>query len=196
MTDRDMRGHFGRVGVCVGLLAAAVGCVGTLSATNYDFTTFNTGTLTIDISGTPSGHGMVVVGPAATGTEVTTSGDLSLAAGPQTVTAYLAAEPGTLVRTAYTPIIDEPNPCVRAGEVTTVHVTYAIIDTSGVVWTWLVSPPRRGPPRPPPPGGPPPPPHGGGGFTSTPSETSGSRAERRAIPGSRATPRRCSRPTA
>jgi sugar lactone lactonase YvrE len=155
MTDRDMRGHFGRVGLCVGLLAAAVGCgggggggtgatgghggTGATGATGGGACPISsaTGTLTIAISGTPSGHGMVVVGPAATGTEVTTSGDLSLAAGPQTVTAYLAAEPGTLVRTAYTPIIDEPNPCVRAGEVTTVHVTYAIIDTSGVVWTGL-----------------------------------------------------------
>jgi len=68
---------------------------------------------------------------------VTTTDDLSIAAGPQTVTAYLHAEPGTLVRTAYTPIVDEPNPCVRAGEVTTVHVTYSLIDTSGVVWTGL-----------------------------------------------------------
>ena len=99
--------------------------------------TTGTGTLAIEISGTPSGHGMVVVGPVATGTEVTTSSDVSVAAGPQTVTAFISTEPGTLVRTAYTPTVDQPNPCVRAGETTTVHVMYSIIDTSGVVWTGL-----------------------------------------------------------
>jgi len=156
MTDRDMRGHFGRIGLCaVGILTAAVGCgggggggTGARGGTGGGGGTGDTGggtcptssakgTLTIQIAGTPSGKGLVIVGPTATGIEVTTTDDLSIAAGPQTVTAYLAAEPGTLVRTAYTPVVDEPNPCVRAGEVTTVHVTYSIIDTSGVVWTGL-----------------------------------------------------------
>src|SRR4029078_6900492 len=58
-------------------------------------------------------------------------------AAARTGASFLSADPGTLVRTAYTPIVDNPNPCVRAGEVTTVHVTYSIIDTSGVVWTGL-----------------------------------------------------------
>jgi sugar lactone lactonase YvrE len=162
MTNRDMRGRFGRIALCaVSFVAAAAGCgggggggtgatgghggTGATGATGGSGNTGGgtcptstaTGTLAIQISGTPSGNGLVVVGPVATGTEVTTSSDLPVAAGPQTVTAYLSAEPGTLVRTAYTPIVDEPNPCVRAGEVTTVHVTYSIIDTSGVVWTGL-----------------------------------------------------------
>jgi sugar lactone lactonase YvrE len=72
-----------------------------------------------------------------TGTEVATSGNVPATAGPQTVTAFFATEPGTLVRTAYAPVVDDPNPCVRAGEVTTVHVTYSLVDTSGVVWTGL-----------------------------------------------------------
>jgi sugar lactone lactonase YvrE len=159
MTDRDMRGVFGRIGLCVvGLLAATVGCgggggggtgarggsgatggTGATGATGGGacLTSSATGTLAIAISGTPSGNGMVVVGPTATGTQVTTSSNVPVAAGPQTVTAYLSAEPGTLVRTAYTPVVDDPNPCVRAGETTTVHVTYSLIDTSGVVWTGL-----------------------------------------------------------
>jgi hypothetical protein len=99
------------------------------------------GTLAIVISGTPSGHGDVVVGPVQTGPQVTASGNLTLAAGPQTVTAFLTAEPGTLVRTAYTPTVDNAAPCVRAGEVTTVNVAYSIIDTSGVVWTGLANGP-------------------------------------------------------
>ena len=80
MTDRDMRGHFGRVCVCVGLLAAAVGCggggggrhgrtgghggparparrAGALSDQQRD------GDAGDRHLGTPSGHGMVVVGP-------------------------------------------------------------------------------------------------------------------------------------
>jgi hypothetical protein len=96
-----------------------------------------TGTLSIEISGTPSLTGAVVVGPAASGTQVTTSTDLTLPAGPQTLTAFLTAEPGTMVRTAYTPTVDDPTPCVTAGAVTTVHVTYALIQTSGLVWTGL-----------------------------------------------------------
>jgi hypothetical protein len=42
-----------------------------------------------------------------------------------------------MVRTAYTPTVDDPTPCVTAGAVTTVHVTYALIQTSGLVWTGL-----------------------------------------------------------
>ena len=96
-----------------------------------------TGTLSIVIGGTPSGHGLAIVGPVGTGTEVDTSSDLTLSAGPETVTAFYSAEPGTLVRTAYSPIVDNDSPCIRAGEVTTVHVDYTLIDTSGVVWTGL-----------------------------------------------------------
>jgi len=97
------------------------------------------GTLSIVIAGTPSTSGVVVVGPATTGTQVTTSTDLPLAAGPQTVTAYLTAEPGAIVRSAYTPTVDNNNPCVRAGQVTTVHVDYSLIQTSGLVWTGLAN---------------------------------------------------------
>src|SRR5262252_1830160 len=47
-----------------------------------------TGTLSIHISGTPSGHGSVSL---AGGSTLTTSNVLSLSAGPQTVTAFLVA---------------------------------------------------------------------------------------------------------
>src|SRR6185503_11835607 len=110
--------RLGRIALCaVGLLGAAVGCgggggrgtgghggTGATGGTGVGTcpTSSATGTLAIEISGTPSGDGLVVVGPVATGTEVTTSSDLPVAAGPQSVTAYLTAEPGTLVRTAYT----------------------------------------------------------------------------------------------
>ena len=43
-------------------------------------------------------------------------------------------EPDTIVRTSYTPTIDVQSPCVRAGQVTTVHVSYALIPTSGKLW--------------------------------------------------------------
>src|SRR3982750_3738144 len=139
----DVRGHFGPIALCAAVvLGTAVGCGGGggggTGARGGSGATGGTGatgargggcpvssargTLAIEISGTPSHNGMVVVGPTATGTEVTTSSDLPLSAGPQSVTAYLAAA---------------PPPCVRAGEVTTVHVTYSLIDTSGVVWTGL-----------------------------------------------------------
>jgi len=91
--------------------------------------------LSIVIDGTPSGSGEVIVGPVATGTQVTTSSDVPVTAGPQTVTGFLRAEGPGLVRTAYTPVVDNPAPCVRAGQTTTVHVTYSLILTSGLVWT-------------------------------------------------------------
>src|SRR5436190_13550455 len=98
-----------------------------------------TGTLAIVIDGTPSGNGAVIVGPVATGSQVTTSSNLPVAAGPTTVTGFLTAEPGPLVRTAYTPVVDNTAPCVRAGQTTTVHVTYSLIDTSGLVWTGVTN---------------------------------------------------------
>jgi len=90
------------------------------------------GTLSIVITGTPSGHGFVNL---ASGQVVTQNTDLTMAAGAYTITANLVAEGGTTVRTAYTPTIDDDNPCVRAGATTTVHVVYAPIATSGLVWT-------------------------------------------------------------
>ena len=59
---------------------------------------------------------------------------MTLTAGPQAVTAYLVAEGGTTVRTAYAPDVDLATPCVRAGQVTTVHVSYTPIATSGKLW--------------------------------------------------------------
>jgi sugar lactone lactonase YvrE len=90
------------------------------------------GTLSIKISGTPDGVGFVSLG---SGQVLTSSMDLTMAGGSYTVTANLWAEGGTTVRTAYTPTIDDANPCVRAGATTTVNVTYAPIETSGLVWT-------------------------------------------------------------
>lgn len=96
------------------------------------------GTLSIRISGTPGAIGTVALG---NGTQIASSTDMTLPAGPETVTAYLVAVPGTLVRTAYEPVVDEPSPCVRAGAVTTVNVVYSLIQTSGLVWTGLANGP-------------------------------------------------------
>ncbi len=90
-----------------------------------------TGTLSIRISGTPSGHGSVSL---AGGSTLTAGNDLSLAAGPQTVTAYLVAEGTQMVRVAYSPAVDVPLPCVRAGETTVVNVAYTRIASSGALW--------------------------------------------------------------
>jgi sugar lactone lactonase YvrE len=90
-----------------------------------------TGTLSIRISGTPSGHGSVSL---AGGSTLTAGNDLSLAAGPQTVTAYLVAEGTQMVRAAYSPVVDVPAPCVRAGQTTIVNVTYSRIASSGALW--------------------------------------------------------------
>jgi sugar lactone lactonase YvrE len=72
---------------------------------------------------------------AGGGTTVTASGDLSLPAGPHAITAYLVAEGDQAVRLAYTPIVDVPSPCVRAGQTTTVNVRYTAIPSSGMLWT-------------------------------------------------------------
>jgi sugar lactone lactonase YvrE len=134
--------------LCLGLaLAAGAGCGGggggggtgaAGSGGGLCPTGTGSGTLSIRISGTPGGIGTVALG---SGTQLTTSTDLTLAAGPETVTAYLVAVPGTLVRTAYQPVVDQPSPCVRAGSVTTVDVVYSLIETSGLVWTGLANGP-------------------------------------------------------
>ena len=49
----------------------------------------------------------------------------------------------TLVRTAYQPTVDEPAPCVRSGESTTVEVRYAPIPTSGLLWAGDGLPPAN-----------------------------------------------------
>ena len=90
-----------------------------------------TGTLSVHISGTPSGHGSVSL---AGGSTLTVSNDLSLAAGPETITAYLVAEGNQMVRTAYSPVVDVPEPCVRAGQTTIVNVVYSRIASSGALW--------------------------------------------------------------
>jgi hypothetical protein len=90
-----------------------------------------TGTLSIRITGTPSGHGSVSL---AGGSTLTAGNDLSLTAGPQTVTAYLVAEGNQMVRAAYSPVVDVPAPCVRAGQTTIVNVTYSRIASSGALW--------------------------------------------------------------
>jgi len=90
-----------------------------------------TGTLSLRISGTPSGAGDVTIGGGPT---VTASGDVTLPAGPATVTAYLVASGAEMVRDAYTPAVDAPAPCVRAGQTTIVNVVYTRIPTSGALW--------------------------------------------------------------
>ena len=100
-----------------------------------------TGTLSVQFVGTPSGAGSVMIDGA---TAVTASGDGTLTAGPHTVTAFLVAEPGTTVRTAFTPTIDDANPCVLAGQTTTVTVTYTAIPSSGLLWLGASNTPTPG----------------------------------------------------
>jgi sugar lactone lactonase YvrE len=97
-----------------------------------------TGTLSIRITGTPTGTGDVTL---ATGQTITASSDIPLPAGPVSLTAWLTEIPGTLVRTAYTPAVDNPAPCLSAGQTTIVNVAYSLIDTSGQIWTGLANGP-------------------------------------------------------
>ena len=90
-----------------------------------------TGTLALRITGTPSGAGLVTL---AGGTPVSVTGNVTLPAGPETVTAYLVAEGTQRVRLAYTPTVDVASPCVRAGQITTVNVSYTEIASSGYLW--------------------------------------------------------------
>jgi sugar lactone lactonase YvrE len=90
-----------------------------------------TGTLSVRIAGTPSGAGLVMLGAGA---PVTTSSNLTMPVGPVNVTAYLVAEAAPVVRTAYTPTVDLPSPCVQAGQTTIVNVTYSPIASSGLIW--------------------------------------------------------------
>jgi sugar lactone lactonase YvrE len=91
-----------------------------------------TGTLSVTVSGTPSGAGLLTVG----GSQITADTDLTLPAGTVDVVAFLVAEgtASSMVRTAYSPTIDVPQPCVHAGASTTVNVTYAPIASSGKLW--------------------------------------------------------------
>jgi sugar lactone lactonase YvrE len=90
-----------------------------------------TGTLAIQITGTPSGTGLVTIQGGPT---VTASGNVTGPAGPASLTAFIVAEGTSAVRLAYTPTIDVAMPCVRAGQTTTVNVSYTDIATSGRLW--------------------------------------------------------------
>ena len=121
-----------RLGSSLLVAAALAGCGGGGGGTGGTCTTSSaSGTLSIKITGTPSGAGLVTL---SGGQQVTIATDLTLTAGPEDITAFLVAEGGTTVRTAYTPTVDVASPCVRAGQVTTVHVSYTPIATSGKVW--------------------------------------------------------------
>src|SRR5438874_11402858 len=105
MTNRHARSADAQV-VVSGMLLLLAGCGGGTTNPNNGFggstgfggsgfggdtgstcpVTGATGTLSIRISGTPSGHGSVSL---AGGSTLTAGNDLSLTTGPQTVTAYL-----------------------------------------------------------------------------------------------------------
>jgi sugar lactone lactonase YvrE len=91
-----------------------------------------TGTLSIEITGLPTG----VMGSVSVGADTVTSDtELSLPAGPQEVAANPVAEAGTaIVRNAYGATLDSSTACVRAGQTTTVRAAYLPIPTSGKLW--------------------------------------------------------------
>ena len=130
----------GGVAAWAALLAVLPGCGGDNAAPAGSCVGGNgKGTLSIKITGTTSFIGAVSVG----GTEpVATDTDISLAAGSYEVAAARVAEATTgIARTAFEPSVDEPVPCVRAGQTTTVNVTFAPIATSGRLWVGLGSAP-------------------------------------------------------
>ena len=62
------------------------------------------------------------------------SRDMTLNAGFKLVIANDVAPHGPLVRTAYQPAVDVRNPCVKAGQTTTVNVAYTVVPSSGKLW--------------------------------------------------------------
>jgi hypothetical protein len=149
MANKRAHVHRGHEGVLLAVMLAAAGC-GAANNNGSPATglggapgggggmnggacpaSASAGTLSVRITGTPSGTGDVAVGGSTT---LSTSRDLPLPAGPHTVTAYLVAEGSEMVRIAYTPDVDDPSPCVRAGQTTTVNVHYVRIASSGSLW--------------------------------------------------------------
>jgi sugar lactone lactonase YvrE len=88
----------------------------------------------VKIAGAPADVAVVFVAVATAPTPITANIDLTVPAGGYSVTAGLAVDSTAPFRTAYEPSIDVATPCVRAGQTTTVTVTYAAIATSGKLW--------------------------------------------------------------
>src|SRR5204862_1400548 len=89
------------------------------------------GNLTFVVSGRDAAP-VSVDGVAAT---VTTTENMSVTAGPHTISAARVTTPQSgITAQAFEPTIDHPMVCVQAAETTVVYVTYTLIPTSGKLW--------------------------------------------------------------
>jgi hypothetical protein len=94
------------------------------------------GMLAVRVVGAPPGGGVVVISgslyPNVVGeVDVMGRGAFTVNAAP---VAEALTTPPQAVRAAFAPSIDNPDPCLRSGQTTTVTVTYTPIPTSGHLW--------------------------------------------------------------
>jgi sugar lactone lactonase YvrE len=141
--DRDRNvsnlARFAPLGIAAALLAPLMaGCGGSGGSDSCAAGSGN-GMLMINISGHDPGA-VTVEGMSGV---VTTSSTVSVPAGPHMVTAarVTTANAG-ITSDAYEGTIDKPMPCVKAGAIAVVNVTYALIPTSGVLWLGVSNAPE------------------------------------------------------
>jgi hypothetical protein len=91
-----------------------------------------TGTLSLRFAGSPLDTGLVTLPPGTD--EITADSDVTLPAGPHDMWAYTIAGDESPFRTAYEPTVPIQTACVRAGQQTIVTVSYALVQTSGLLW--------------------------------------------------------------
>jgi sugar lactone lactonase YvrE len=95
------------------------------------------GSLVVSVSGLPAGVNaniQVMPGTGGASSPVTATTTLPLPAGQYSIFADLAASPNPIVRTAYAPTVPNPSVCVSTTP-TSVTVDYAVVPSSGKVWT-------------------------------------------------------------
>jgi hypothetical protein len=94
------------------------------------------GMLAVKVVGAPPGGGLVFISgsqyPNVVG-EVDVMGRGAFTVGAAPVAEALTTPPQA-VRAAFAPSIDDPDPCLRSGQTTTVTVTYALVPTSEHLW--------------------------------------------------------------
>jgi sugar lactone lactonase YvrE len=118
------------------LSAAFTGCGGSDAATCTAGS--GTGTLMVVISGHDPGA-VTVEGAAGV---LQGSAMVTTTAGPHAVTAARVTTPQTaLTSQVYEATIDQPTACVHAGATTVVKVTYALVPTSGKLWSGVSNAP-------------------------------------------------------
>src|SRR5262249_9719797 len=96
------------------------------------------GTLMIVVTG----HDPAKISVEGVSSVVTASGTVTASAGPHKVTAAPVTSPQAgITSQVFAASVKEQMACVKAGAVTTVNVTYALVPTSGKLWTGVSNAP-------------------------------------------------------